>query len=101
MSGRLDSNQRPPEPHIGWRSKEGPFFRGFSRIGRCTLSIFYGPGQRFPPLLLPLLPSGLSVCRRKILQENGRMAHGGERTFSRWQVRLFPKESVFLRKKTA
>jgi hypothetical protein len=56
MSGRLDSNQRPPEPHIGWRISKRAFFRAFLRIGHSTLPIFYRGFCPIPQKLLPLLP---------------------------------------------
>ena len=56
MSGRLDSNQRPPEPHSGWRNEKGPFSRSFSRIGVSTISTLYTFTHTFARFLLPLLP---------------------------------------------
>jgi Phage integrase family len=41
MSGRLDSNQRPPEPHSEWRIRKGLFSHGFSRIGVSNYSKDY------------------------------------------------------------
>jgi hypothetical protein len=41
MSGRLDSNQRPPEPHSAGRFQKGPFFRAFSQSAVSSYYEFY------------------------------------------------------------
>jgi hypothetical protein len=59
MSGRLDSNQRPPEPHLGWRHAKGPVFP--RKIADRQVHAFHIL-QLFPPgarILLPLLPAVL------------------------------------------
>src|SRR5262249_18362326 len=56
MSGRLDSNQRPPEPHSAGRSRKEPFFRGIPRSAVSSYYEFYGVYCLLGRFLLPLLP---------------------------------------------
>jgi integrase len=65
VSGRLDSNQRPPEPHSAWRIAKGPFFRAFSQSAVSSYYEFYENCRRWPGFLLPLLPCpsvGVTKC---------------------------------------
>jgi hypothetical protein len=56
MSGRLDSNQRPPEPHSAGRSSKGLFFQAFSQSAVSNYYEFYGVYCPWGRFLLPLLP---------------------------------------------
>src|SRR4051794_37977510 len=71
MSGRLDSNQRPPEPHSGLRIAKGPYSPKKSRIGISMNSTFYMFRQPYARFLLPLLPKQVQAVPVAPL-------HGGE-----------------------
>src|SRR5438067_12033330 len=58
VSGRLDSNQRPPEPHSGCRSRKAPFFPRISQSALSSYYRFYENCGRWLGFLLPLLPYG-------------------------------------------
>src|SRR5262249_9731702 len=66
MSGRLDSNQRPPEPHSGGRGRESRKDRPFLNLQIPYFPYFTRRTPHFPqnpPSFLPFPTRGIRPCR--------------------------------------